>query len=177
MIPPSESWRANSILVALSRRQLPTGGLLIYSGRAKSRRSLLRASEMRRALLTVLGRCVQGWRPHLRQRRATRVVKSFTGPHVFVLGEQGPSTCSPLEVANGNLQVFDNAPTIGLQVAGTGVAQNLQVYKTCGAGFKAVQDNGVGDTIQCFDNDPPFTGGPNTAQKAEDSASEGGLSR
>lgn len=97
------------------------------------------------------------------------VAKGFTGPHVFVLGELGPSTCPPPEVANGNLQVFDNAPTIGLQVAGTDVAQNLQVYKTRGAGFKAVQDNRVGDTIQCFDNDPPFAGGP----RRRDSASEG----
>jgi hypothetical protein len=92
------------------------------------------------------------------------VVKGFTGPHVFVLG--APS-CPALTVAKGNLQVFDNTPTTGLQVSGTDVAQNLQVLKTRGAGFKGVQNNRVGDTIQCFDNDQPFGGGPNMARRAE----------
>jgi hypothetical protein len=100
----------------------------------------------------------------LHVERGNLVVEKFEGPHVFVLGEPA---CPPLVVAEGNLQVVDNTPTIGLQVAGAQVAQNLLVSKTRGPGFKGVQNNVVGDTLQCFDNDEPFAGGPNTAQKAE----------
>jgi hypothetical protein len=47
------------------------------------------------------------------------------------------------------------------------VAQNLQVFKIRGPGVKSVQFNTVGQNLQCFENDPPFFGSPNTAHKAE----------
>jgi hypothetical protein len=100
----------------------------------------------------------------LQVERGNLVVEKFEGPHIFVLGEPA---CPPLVIADGNLKVVDNTPTTGLRVDGAQVAQNLQVKKTSGGGFKAVQNNVVGDTLQCFGNQAPFAGGPNTAQKAE----------
>jgi hypothetical protein len=92
------------------------------------------------------------------------VVEKFEGDHLFVLGEPA---CPPLVIADGDLKVVDNTPTIGLRVDGAQVAENLQVKKTRGGGFKAVQNNVVGDTLQCSRNETPFVGGPNTAQQAQ----------
>jgi hypothetical protein len=47
-------------------------------------------------------------------------------------------------------------------VAEDQVAGNLKVSKTSGASSKAVALNSVGWNLQCFDNDPPFVGFPNT---------------
>lgn len=47
------------------------------------------------------------------------------------------------------------------------IAGNLQVFKNTGVGFKIVTRNTVRGNLQCLENTPPFTGGPNTAQKAE----------
>jgi len=68
----------------------------------------------------------------------------------------------------GNLKVEDNviaAP--GLSVLGNQVTQNLQVVKNTGPGPKAVTANTAGQSVQCFENTPPFVGGPNTAPKKE----------
>jgi hypothetical protein len=45
------------------------------------------------------------------------------------------------------------------------VAGNLQVYKNTGGGAKAVMTNTVQNgVIQCYENSPPFVGGPNTGR-------------
>lgn len=72
-------------------------------------------------------------------------------------------------VGKGNIKVEDNfiTPAFGLQVGQNQVAQNIQVFKNKGPGAKSVQGNTAAESIQCFDNDAPFVGGPNTAPKTE----------
>jgi hypothetical protein len=53
----------------------------------------------------------------------------------------------------------------GLTVNDNQVAGDLDVDSTEGDGPKTVQNNVVGDTVKCKDNDPPFVGGPNTATR------------
>jgi hypothetical protein len=54
--------------------------------------------------------------------------------------------------ANENLYIWSNFP----QIAG-----NLQVFKNTGPGGKFVFQNPVLGVIQCYENAPPFIGGPN----------------
>ena len=54
-----------------------------------------------------------------------------------------------------------------MSVAGNHVTGNMGVLKNSGDGDKQVVGNTVGQNLQCFDNTPPFLGGPNTAGKAE----------
>jgi hypothetical protein len=70
-------------------------------------------------------------------------------------------------VQKGNVKVEDNSNLIFFEVTDNQVAQNLQVYKNLGAATKLVQFNRVGESVQCFDNGPPFVGGPNIAPKSE----------
>jgi hypothetical protein len=74
-----------------------------------------------------------------------------------------------LEVRVGNLTFQENSiePTEVFRVTDTIVGGNLQVLKTTGAGNKVVVLNAVGENLQCFENDPPFVGQPNTARQAE----------
>ena len=51
------------------------------------------------------------------------------------------------------------------------VGGDLQVFKNRGMGFKSVVGNEVRENVQCKENDEPFLGGPNLAQKAEDQCS------
>jgi hypothetical protein len=81
----------------------------------------------------------------------------------------GPLYCSaPNFVNNGNIKVEDNFLMAGEPLR-IGVAQiangNLHVFKNKGVIPKIVTNNNVtnGD-IQCYENDPPFTGGPNTGR-------------
>jgi hypothetical protein len=84
----------------------------------------------------------------------------------------GGTACAAGVVNNllkGNLQVEETVSTLAsdvLQVQSL-VAQNLQVYKNTGPASKTVMGNTVGESIQCFENDLPFVGGPNTAPKKE----------
>jgi hypothetical protein len=68
----------------------------------------------------------------------------------------------------GNVQVEDNFIPAGddLVIAFNTIPHNLQVYKNTGPGSKTVSNN-TADTIQCFDNGPPFVGGPNAGVKEE----------
>jgi hypothetical protein len=80
--------------------------------------------------------------------------------------------CQPNIVEKGTIKVEDNLVVggafFGLQIRQNQVAQNLQVFKNKGPGApKVVQGNTVGQDLQCFENDQPFIGGPNAAQKAE----------
>jgi hypothetical protein len=84
-----------------------------------------------------------------------------------------PTICgAPLNsVLKGNIKVQDNVITagggfFGLRV-GNNVAQNLQVVRNTDAGLKTVSGNTAGESIQCFENTPPFVGGPNTAPNKE----------
>jgi hypothetical protein len=73
-------------------------------------------------------------------------------------------------VGEGNIKVEDNFIPPGEFLAvdfNNVVAQNLQVFKNTGAGPKNVSTNTAGESIQCFENNPPFFGGPNTAPKKE----------
>jgi hypothetical protein len=80
------------------------------------------------------------------------------GEDVFVSGVTLP---------NGNVKVEDNFIGRGLFIDGTNVRGNMEVRRTTGPADKRVTGNTVAGSLQCFDNDAPFTGGPNTAQKAE----------
>lgn len=73
---------------------------------------------------------------------------------------------SEVNFVNGSLKVEDNF-TLGLLIINNQVAQNLQVFKNESGGFKNVFGNVVGENLQCFENSPPFLGGPNTAKHAE----------
>ena len=42
----------------------------------------------------------------------------------------------------------------------------MQVLRNLGPGSKTVMQNFVGH-LSCFDNSPPFIGGPNNAQQAD----------
>jgi hypothetical protein len=70
----------------------------------------------------------------------------------------------------GNIVVQENLiPAAEMMV----VAQNrvdgdVQVFKNSGTGLKSVVANFVGENLQCKENDVPFAGGPNLAQKAEE---------
>jgi hypothetical protein len=79
------------------------------------------------------------------------------------------SYCSaPNILENGNIKVEGNRLTagegmrIGQQFLANG---NLHVFKNKGALPKSVMQNTVvnGD-IQCYENDPPFVGGPNSGR-------------
>jgi hypothetical protein len=68
----------------------------------------------------------------------------------------------------GNVKVEDNViGAAGMSVAGNQVTGNMGVFKNSGDGAKQVVANTVGQNLQCFDNTPPFLGGPNAAGKAE----------
>jgi hypothetical protein len=72
-------------------------------------------------------------------------------------------------LTKGNLKLEDNfsPPAFFFFVDRNQVAQNLQAFKNRGPALKRVQLNVVGQTLQCFENDPPFVGGPNTAEQAQ----------
>jgi hypothetical protein len=74
------------------------------------------------------------------------------------------------DVQKGNVQFVDNiisvAPTGELEILFIWsnfprIAGNLQVFKNTGPGPKFVFQNPVEGVIQCYENDPPFLGGPN----------------
>lgn len=68
----------------------------------------------------------------------------------------------------GNVKVEDNVIQItGMSVVGNAVAGDMGVFKNTGEGPKQVVANTVRQNLQCFENTPPFVGGPNTAAKAE----------
>jgi hypothetical protein len=78
--------------------------------------------------------------------------------------------CSaPNILENGSIKVEDNFIPAGVEGMHIGQAQiangNLHVFKNRGSGPKTVMGNNVmnGD-IQCYENDPPFVGGPNTGR-------------
>ena len=71
----------------------------------------------------------------------------------------------------GSLTVEDNVIAsgflIGLRINNNQVGKNLTVLRNLQGDFKTVAANTVGRTVQCFENDEPFIGGPNTASNAE----------
>jgi hypothetical protein len=82
----------------------------------------------------------------------------------------GDITVEESHVLKGNIQIFENlisGTIFGLDIIRSDTAQDLQVFKNKGPEPKTVTGNTVGQNLQCFENDPPFEGGPNTAQKAE----------
>lgn len=105
--------------------------------------------------------------------------------NVFVGGGGGSGAACPtgVDVRNGNLIVEDNVipPSFSMTVGGLAPGQsntvsgNLQVFNNRGVATKRVQFNTVSSNplipgsgnLQCFKNDAPFVGGPNTAPKTE----------
>jgi hypothetical protein len=77
--------------------------------------------------------------------------------------------CTGNQVA-GNVMVQENLiPAFELMfVHLNNVGGDLQVFKNRGMGSKSVQFNNVRENVQCKENDVPFVGGPNFAQKAEE---------
>jgi hypothetical protein len=76
----------------------------------------------------------------------------------------------PNEVKNGNVTIEENEivtgapPASGMHIDSNQIANgNLHVFKNFGMGAKDVVGNNVvnGD-IQCYENTPPFIGGPNS---------------
>jgi hypothetical protein len=80
----------------------------------------------------------------------------------FCVGFGGGNT-----VERGNIKAEDNVITSSFEISDNRVGQNLQVYKNTGGAAKRVANNVVGESVQCFDNAPPFVGGPNMAPKRE----------
>ena len=69
--------------------------------------------------------------------------------------------------AGGNLDLIDNFVERPSFIQSNEVDRNMAVIKTRGTSTKTVTANTVGDTLRCFDNDPPFVGAPNIAAKRE----------
>jgi hypothetical protein len=70
-------------------------------------------------------------------------------------------------IANGNVKIEQNLIIGFMLVVGNEIAGNLQAFGNRGPGDKTVQGNVVGESVQCFENDEPFVGAPNTASKSE----------
>ena len=68
----------------------------------------------------------------------------------------------------GNIQLDENSVATALAIVRNTVAQNVQVFKTEGAGSKAVRNNRIGQIVQCKENALPFIGGPNLAGDRQD---------
>lgn len=70
----------------------------------------------------------------------------------------------------GDIIVQENVipATEAMPVDLNNVGGDLQVFKNRGTGLKSVLANEVRENVQCKENDDPFLGGPNFAQKAED---------
>jgi hypothetical protein len=72
-------------------------------------------------------------------------------------------------IVKGNIKVEANAiaaPEI-LIINDTTVDENLQVFTNMGSGNKLVQGNTVGQSLQCFENEPPFLAPFNAAAHTE----------
>jgi hypothetical protein len=69
----------------------------------------------------------------------------------------------------GNLTAEDNLLLATLQfgIVENSVGADLSVIRNRGPEPKTVANNIIAATLRCFDNDPPFVGGPNTAGRAE----------
>jgi hypothetical protein len=102
------------------------------------------------------------------------VVEGSTGSHILLGGQpcnEGFGGSNILK--KGSIVVQDNNVAqsafgaVNFQIGDNQVARNLQVYRNLGLASKFVGGNTVGGALQCFDNDLPFVGGPNTAQNAE----------
>jgi hypothetical protein len=77
--------------------------------------------------------------------------------------------CPGNHVPKGNILVQENViPALeAMAVNRNTVGGNVQVFKNRGEGPKTVLDNAVSQDLQCKENDEPFIGGPNLADKAE----------
>jgi hypothetical protein len=68
----------------------------------------------------------------------------------------------------GEVKIEDNViDARGMSVLRNEVMGNMGVFKNTGPGPKDVAFNTVRENLQCFENAPPFVGGPNAAGKAE----------
>jgi hypothetical protein len=87
--------------------------------------------------------------------------------NIHIIKNQGNIFILQNILSKGNLKVEDNLNIIDLIVQNNQVPRNIQVFKNKGAGPKTVNFNIAGQAIQCFENDPLFTGAPNTAPTLE----------
>jgi hypothetical protein len=87
--------------------------------------------------------------------------------NIHVIKNQGSVFVQNNILVKGNIKVEDNLNLDQLIVHNNQVPQNIQVFKNKGAGPKVVFFNIAGQAVQCFENDPPFTGVPNTAPTLE----------
>ena len=83
----------------------------------------------------------------------------------ILVGPRG-SLCGRNTIMKGNVQVKDTVNALTLLVLDNTIAQNLQVSKNAGPGGKQVVFN-TAASIQCFENDLPFTGVLNNGTKEE----------
>ena len=70
----------------------------------------------------------------------------------------------------GNLEIQGNIvpDARAMGVSRNLVGGNLQFQKNTGSQrFKVVENNNIGNNLQCLENDQPFTGGPNIAGKIQ----------
>jgi hypothetical protein len=70
-------------------------------------------------------------------------------------------------IVSGGLVVRDNVAGDVLQVAANEVTGDIAVMRNRGPAQKEVSGNVINGNLECFDNDPPFVGGPNTATNAQ----------
>jgi hypothetical protein len=90
------------------------------------------------------------------------------GGDLEVTGSTGPNSAVAVEdteVWAGNVQLIENeSQTVRLRRVTT--RESIRVLRNRGPGTKQIHFN-VAQSIQCFDNDLPFEGGPNTAPSIE----------
>jgi hypothetical protein len=79
----------------------------------------------------------------------------------------GKIRIADVRLRKGNIKVEENSTSSTLEVVRNYVAQNIQVWKNRGSGYKTVRGNRVLQIIQCKENTARFVGGPNTAGDTE----------
>jgi hypothetical protein len=87
--------------------------------------------------------------------------------NIHVLKNQRTVFVQQNTLVKGNIQVEDNFNLVDFIVLANSVPRNIQVYKNMGSGPKTVAFNIAGQSVQCFENQQPFNGQPNTAPNLE----------
>ena len=92
---------------------------------------------------------------------------TLTQGNLYVIKNRGDVSIRFNRLLKGNMKIEDNVVVTFLAVTNNEVAQNLQVFKNTGPGSKTVRANVAGESIQCWENAPPFFAELNSAPKLE----------
>ncbi len=92
----------------------------------------------------------------------TRDVEVFGSGRDILVGDTTNGAQCAGNTVGRDIKVIRNNVDVELVVSDNAVGDDLVVHENEGPADKAVQNNSGGDTISCFDNDPTFTGSPNS---------------